>query len=66
MTRTDADGRYVFIGVPAGAYYVVALDGLDMQMAADVGFFERLKAGATRVVLDSTLLVTQDLVRRPF
>jgi hypothetical protein len=66
MTRTDADGRYVFIGVPAGAYYVVALDGLDMQMAADVGFLERLKAGATRVVLDSTLLVTQDLVRRPF
>src|SRR5207249_5137958 len=49
--RPDQDGRYKISGLPAGAYYLVAVDYVDPGDATDPEFFDRIKAKASALSL---------------
>ena len=57
-----ADGRFTIRGLPAGEYYIAAVDALEPGQERDAAFFERLRASATAISLNDA--ETKDLQLR--
>jgi hypothetical protein len=51
MARVTNVGGYRFFGVPAGDYFVVAVDDVHTRAWQDPAFFEAAARAATRVTL---------------
>jgi protocatechuate 3,4-dioxygenase beta subunit len=59
--RPDQDGRFKINGLPAGEYYIVALDRVDGGEAGDPEFLERVRTKASRLSLNEGETKTVDL-----
>lgn len=59
--RPDQGGRFTVTGLPPGAYFVVAADGVDSGVWEDPKFLEVLRGSATAVVLTEGTPVTVTL-----
>ena len=59
--RPDQDGRFKVTGLPAGEYYIVALDRVDSGEAGDPEFLERIRTKASRLSLNEGETKTMDL-----
>ena len=51
LGRPDQDGRYKVRGLPAGDYYVIALDYVDLNEVGDPNLLERLSTKSTAFTL---------------
>src|SRR5262249_20171923 len=60
-TLADTVGRYEFATLPAGEYYVVAVDASERDAWQDPRFFEAAQSSAARVTLSWGQVTTQDL-----
>lgn len=68
LLRTDADGRFVLKGLPAGGYLAVALAARDATTAPNAQELERLRSVATPVTLaadDTHATVDLQIARAP-
>jgi protocatechuate 3,4-dioxygenase beta subunit len=45
--RPDQDGRFKIAALPAGEYYIVAVDAIEPGQSADPDFLERIRSSAT-------------------
>jgi hypothetical protein len=63
-TRLDQRGLFMFKGLPAGDYFLVALDSVQEGQWYDPEFLEGLKTRARRVALDDAESKQVDLVLR--
>jgi hypothetical protein len=61
MGRPDQDGRFKISGLPAGNYYIVALDRVDSGEVGDPEFLERIRTKATMLSLMDGETKTVDL-----
>jgi hypothetical protein len=61
-TTASTTGAYALRQLPAGDYYVIAVDGEQIDAWKDPAFLERAARGATRVSVDWGATNTQDLV----
>jgi len=52
IARPDQEGRFKARALPAGRYYAIALDGIDMNETADPEFLERVCTKATTFTLN--------------
>ncbi|HEY7292776.1 MAG TPA: carboxypeptidase-like regulatory domain-containing protein [Vicinamibacterales bacterium] len=59
--RPDQDGRFKIRALPAGEYYIVAVDRLEPGQAADPEFLERIRTKATAFSLSEGETKTLDL-----
>ncbi len=59
--RPASDGRFVFADLPAGDYFLVALEDVDPQRLADPGFLQQAQAAAVRVSLSEGGKTQMDL-----
>ena len=59
--RPDQDGRFKISGLPAGDYYVVAVDRIEPGEASDPDFLERVRSRATSLSLNEGETKTVDL-----
>jgi protocatechuate 3,4-dioxygenase beta subunit len=59
--RPDQDGRFKISGLPAGEYYIIALDRLESGEAGDPEFLERIRTKASRLSLNEGETKTIDL-----
>jgi len=59
--RPDQDGRFKINGLPAGEYYIIALDRLESGEAGDPEFLERIRTKASRLSLNEGETKTIDL-----
>jgi hypothetical protein len=50
--QADQEGRFKVTGLPAGEYYAVAVDFVDVGEANDPEFLDRIKDRATTLTLD--------------
>jgi hypothetical protein len=64
VTRPDQRGLFMFKGLPAGDYCLVALDYVQEGQWHDPEFVDGLKAGAERVAIAETESKQMDLVVR--
>jgi hypothetical protein len=60
-TRPDQDGRFKIRNMPAGSYYVIALDYVEAGAWTDPELLERLKTRAKRLTLGDGQTETMDL-----
>jgi hypothetical protein len=61
-SRPDQEGRFKVSGLPAGSYYVIALDYIDpADDASDPEFLERIRSKAATFTLKDGEARTQDL-----
>jgi len=51
VARPDQEGRFKARALPAGRYYAIAIDGVDMNESADPEFLERVYTKATTFTL---------------
>lgn len=49
--RPDQDGRFKITGLPAGDYYIVAVDSIEPGQSADPDFLESMRSAATPLSL---------------
>jgi uncharacterized protein (DUF2141 family) len=61
MSRPDQDGRFKVTGLPAGAYYAVALEYVEPGDATDPEFLDRIVQKAVRFSLNDGETKTMDL-----
>lgn len=61
-TRSDASGQFRIRGLPAGDYFVAALDTLDVGQATDPEVLDRLAEAAARVTIRDGESKTMTLV----
>ena len=61
MGRPDQDGRFKITGLPAGEYYIIALDRVDSGEVADPEFLERIRLRASTLSLNEGETKTVDL-----
>jgi hypothetical protein len=61
MSRSDQDGRFKFVGLPAAEYFVIAVDTLDTSQANDPDFLARLETRAGRFSVGEGETKTLDL-----
>ena len=59
--RPDQDGRFKITGLPAGDYYIVAVDGIEPGQSADPDFLESMRSAATPFSLREGETRTVDL-----
>ena len=59
--RPDQDGRFKITGLPAGQYYVIAVDYVEPGDATDPEFLERVRTKAMRFSLTDGEMKTMDL-----
>jgi hypothetical protein len=61
MGRPDQDGRFKVTGLPAGEYYIIALDRIDTGEMNDPEFLERIRQRASTISLNEGEQKTVDL-----
>jgi hypothetical protein len=61
MGRPDQDGRFKVTGLPAGEYYIIALDRIDSGEVNDPEFLERIRQRASTISLNEGETKTMDL-----
>jgi hypothetical protein len=61
LGRPDQDGRFKVTGLPAGDYYIVALDRVDIGEVGDPEFLERIRTRASTLFLNDGETKTVDL-----
>src|SRR5262245_23718046 len=59
--RPDQDGRFKISGLPAGEYYIIAVDRVETGASGDPEFLERIRTKASRLTLDEGETKTVDL-----
>ncbi len=59
--RPDQDGRYKITGLPAGDYYIVALESMEPGAAGDPDFLESIRQSATMFSLNDAETKSIDL-----
>ena len=59
--RPDQDGRFKITGLPAGQYYVIAVDYVEPGDATDPEFLERVRTKSMRFSLTDGEMKTMDL-----
>jgi hypothetical protein len=59
--RPDQDGRFKISGLPAGDYYIVALDKIEQGQANDPEFLDAIKTKATAIAIRDGETRTVDL-----
>jgi len=59
--RPDQDGRFKITGLPAGDYYIIALDRVDAGETGDPEFLERIRTRASTISLNEGETKTVDL-----
>jgi protocatechuate 3,4-dioxygenase beta subunit len=60
-TRPDQNGKYQLRGLPAGNYYVAAIDPVEQGEWFDAAFLEQQRAGASRLTLGEGEVKSQDV-----
>ena len=60
-SRPDQDGRFKITGLPAGQYYVIAVDYVEPGDATDPEFLERVRTKSMRFSLTDGEMKTMDL-----
>ena len=60
-TRPADDGKFSFMNLPAGDYFLAAVNGMESGQANDAQFLSTLVAGATRVTIAAGQKTVQDL-----
>ena len=63
--RPDQDGRYKISGLPAGDYYIVALESMEPGAAGDPDFLESIRQSATMFSLNEAETKSIDLKMVP-
>ena len=63
-TQPDQTGAYAIRGLPAGSYFLVAVDDVEPGEWFDPAFLDEMRPGATRVALVAGQMFTQDLTIR--
>jgi hypothetical protein len=63
--RPDQDGRFKVSGLPAGEYFVVAVDRLEPGESSDAEFLDRIQIPATRFSVGEGETKTFDLKLAP-
>lgn len=61
LSRTGADGKYMFRSLPAGDYYVTVMTDPENGIQYDPEFLRSLAGAATRVHVNADAKTTQDL-----
>ena len=61
MGRPDQDGRFKVTGLPAGEYYIIALERIDTGEMNDPEFLERIRQRASTISLNEGETKTVDL-----
>ena len=59
--RPDQDGRYKITGLPAGDYYIIALESMEPGAAGDPDFLESIRQSATMFSLNDAETKSMDL-----
>jgi protocatechuate 3,4-dioxygenase beta subunit len=59
--RPDQDGRFNITGLPAGDYYIIALDRVEIGESSDPEFLEKIHTKASRLSLNEGETKTVDL-----